>query len=395
MSRPLRPAPGRARALRSTLPGPAASRPAARLGATVGAIATALALVAVGALAFPAVAGAQARHVVVVSDSIFLGAQSPFGARMQSAGWTVDFDGAVSRSTLAGADAVRSRRATITDSLVISLGANDSGNTSTFRSRVDAVMAAADGVPNVYWLTIREVRPYYAPANQVLRDAATRYPNLHVVDWNAASAGRDGLTSGDGLHLTPAGAGEIAALVGTAVTDGSVPVPAAAPPPPPPEPVAQSVPVDPPVVDPAIAAVGAPTAAGDVQASVPVEARGEVPAFDRSDLVRVSEPIAVGGPPARPATSGPGSGPAVVVVAVMALVASVVILLRRSPWMPFVLRAPSIAVRRSPVTRAELRAARIAGSMDRHPSVAAVPPVPDEAPADPGARIVSGSSSQS
>ncbi|HNL48488.1 MAG TPA: hypothetical protein PKK89_05980, partial [Microthrixaceae bacterium] len=62
MSRPLRPAPGRARALRSTLPGPAASRPAARLGATVGAIVTALALVAVGALAFPAVAGAQARH---------------------------------------------------------------------------------------------------------------------------------------------------------------------------------------------------------------------------------------------------------------------------------------------------------------------------------------------
>ena len=261
VSRPLRPAPGRARALRSTLPGPAASRPAARLGATVG-DRTALALVAVGALAFPAVAGAQARHVVVVSDSIFLGAKSPFGARMQTAGWTVDFDGAVSRSTLAGADAVRSRRATITDSSSSAWVANDSGNTSTFRSRVDAVAAAADGVPGR--LLADHPRGAAVPRRPTRSCAGgRRVPNLHVVDWNAASAGRDGLTSGDGLHLTPAGAGEIAALVGTAVTDGSVPVPAAAPPPPPPEPVAQSVPVDPPVVDPAIAAVGAPTAAGD------------------------------------------------------------------------------------------------------------------------------------
>lgn len=173
--------------------------------------------VTVGSGVGPPTAGAQARRLVVVGDSVILGARSQMVGAFERAGWAVTFDAEINRSTLAGADAVRSRAGELTDSLVVNLGTNDAGNPATFRQRVDAVMAAAGSTPLVYWLTIREVRPYYGPANQVLRDAAERYPNLSVIDWNAATAGSSGLTAVDGLHLTPAGASSMTFLVGSTV----------------------------------------------------------------------------------------------------------------------------------------------------------------------------------
>lgn len=158
------------------------------------------------------VAGAQQpapaappRKVLVVGDSVILGAQNQMTQGFAGRGWTVVFDASVSRSTSAGAQAVAARKADATDTLVVNLGANDAGNANLFAQRVEQVMAAAAGVPHVYWLTIREVRPYYPAANNVLREAATRHPNLTVVDWNAASTA-PGLTSADGLHLKPQGA---------------------------------------------------------------------------------------------------------------------------------------------------------------------------------------------
>jgi hypothetical protein len=151
----------------------------------------------------------------------------------------------VSRSTLAGAQVVGARAGELTDTLVVALGANDAGNPAAFRQRVDAVLAAAGAVPRVLWLTIPEVRSYYPAANQVLRDAAAVHPNLRVVDWHV-TASIPGMTSSDGLHLTPAGARAMSlVLVGAALTGGD-PVPAPPPPttPPPPEPVPTTVPPD-------------------------------------------------------------------------------------------------------------------------------------------------------
>lgn len=334
----------------------------------------ALAVVAVAgallALVGPDV-GAQQRHVVVVSDSILLGAQAPCTSRLQGAGWTVDFDGAVSRSTSAGAEAVSSRSAGLTDSLVISLGANDAGNPATFRSRVDSVMAAAGAVPHVYWITIREVRPYYAPANQILRDAATRYPNLTVVDWHAASAGRDGLTSSDGLHLTPTGANALADLLAAAVTTGSAPaIPAAPAAPAAAAPVeAPPAPVEPaPAAVPSPAPVEAPTTTAAPTTVAPTSTVAEEP--ERVELAGDAVAATV-----EPST-GLGSAPWVLVV--LAALVGAFALARRSPRMPFALRSASVPVGPAHVSRAQLRAARIAGAQERHPSTADVPPVPDE-----------------
>jgi len=169
-------------------------------------------VVLAGTLAGTAPAGAQQpapgtppRKVLVVGDSVILGAQNQMTQGFAGKGWSVVFDASVSRSTSAGAQAVAARRADATDALVVNLGANDAGNANLYAQRVEQVLAAAAGVPHVYWLTIREVRPYYPAANNVLREAARRHPNLTVVDWNAASTA-PGLTSSDGLHLKPQGA---------------------------------------------------------------------------------------------------------------------------------------------------------------------------------------------
>jgi lysophospholipase L1-like esterase len=267
-----------------------------RRPALLGAIAVAL-VVTAGIVPVPG-AAAQPRRVVVVGDSIILGARGPLESTLGRDGWATTFDAAVNRSTLAGAGVVRRHGPDLGDSLVVSLGANDAGNPATFRQRVDAVMAAAAFVPHVYWLTIREVRPYYRSANQVLRDATTRFPNLRLVDWNGATAGAPGLTAGDGLHLTPAGAKSMAGLVTTSVRSGAKPQP---PPGPPstagPEPAVSAVPPPAPTT-----AAPAPTTAAPATAA-PTGPTTSVPA---TSLVTTAAPTTATPTTATP-TTVPGS----------------------------------------------------------------------------------------
>ena len=76
-----------------------------------------------------------------------------------------------------------------------------------YSADIDTVMNALvdAGVENVLWMTLHEQRPDYATMNAQIRAAATRWPQMIVVDWNAAS--RDHAWFGDdGLHLNYAGA---------------------------------------------------------------------------------------------------------------------------------------------------------------------------------------------
>ena len=225
-------------------------------------------------------AGAQERRVVVIGDSIILGAESALVGAFQGAGWQISFDAAVSRSTVAALDAIEAHRAELTDSLVLSFGANDAGNPATFRARVERVLAATASVPNVYWLTIREVRDYYPAANQVLREVAAGHPNVTVVDWNGATAGNDSYTAGDGLHLNGSGAARMAEVLVGAVVNGVAP-PAAQPAPPPPPPTTAAPPPPKTTVAPTTAApattVPAPTttAAASTTSSTTTEAPDE------------------------------------------------------------------------------------------------------------------------
>lgn len=165
----------------------------------------------------------EGRRAVVVSDSILAGAESALVARLEEAGWSVTFDAEVNRTTYSAAAVVASHRDELTDTVVLSLGANDGADRETFRRRVDSVLAEVRDVPHVYWLSLHEVRDGYVGANEVLRELERQHPNLTVLDWHSLASADAALTASDGLHLSPAGARAMAGLVGDAATQAPDP----------------------------------------------------------------------------------------------------------------------------------------------------------------------------
>jgi hypothetical protein len=263
----------------------------------------------------------------------------------------VTYDAAVSRSTAAGLEAIETHRAELTDSLVVSLGANDAGSPSQFRQRVQAIMDATAGVPHVYWVTIREVRDYYGPANQIVREVAAGRPNVTVVDWHAATAGSTDLTSSDGLHLNGAGAARMAQVVTDAVVAGTLPAAAPATPAPPP-PTAPPTTVAPTTVAPTTAA---PTTVAPTTSAAPTTTS---PTTDSDDAERAERAVADGSILAADTIWTVGGGFALVVLALAACGLALAV------W-ALVRSRPSATATRSPAhpaVRARQRAERIAAA---------------------------------
>lgn len=173
-----------------------------------------------------------ALHVSMVGDSVMLGARDDLLASLP--GDQVTVDAVENRSLLGAVSLVAPEASAMGDVVVLDLGYNDASDPAVFRSRIDSMMGALAPVPAVVWFTQRVFRPDRAPMNQELAAAQQRYPNLRVVDWDAAVAAHPDYVYGDGIHLTTSGRAEFAALAREAV-DGyratrQVPVTTAPPP---------------------------------------------------------------------------------------------------------------------------------------------------------------------
>jgi len=99
---------------------------------------------------------------------------------------------------------------------IIQLGYNDDPN--TLQSDVDQVVNAlnARGIQRVVFvnLSTRRTSRNYALSNAVLANAATSYPNVSVLDWNAASsAPTQGRWFRDDIHLTNTGRAQFALFI--------------------------------------------------------------------------------------------------------------------------------------------------------------------------------------
>lgn len=103
-----------------------------------------------------------------------------------------------------------------TELVVVELGYNDEA--SALGERIDELMTVlvGRGVSQVAWVTMSERRlsgeqPRYALANDAVRDARGRWPQLIVLDWDAASdASEEDRWYSDGVHLTTTGQAEFA-----------------------------------------------------------------------------------------------------------------------------------------------------------------------------------------
>jgi lysophospholipase L1-like esterase len=109
-------------------------------------------------------------------------------------------------------DVIQGNAGALGDTVVVESGYNEYAQ--QYPTDLATVMTAlkAAGVQTVLWLTLRETRQDYAAMNDQIRAAAGKWPQLVVVDWNAASRNRPWFTD-DGLHLDFDGAMGMARLL--------------------------------------------------------------------------------------------------------------------------------------------------------------------------------------
>jgi hypothetical protein len=152
----------------------------------------------------PPVAG----PVSAVGDSIMIDIQPYLQADLPG----VSVDGVVSRQFETGIGVVQADRAagTLGSVLVVELGTNGSVTSSDF----DAMMEAAAGVKRVVFVNLDVPRPWEAPDNAVLAAGVARYPGVAVLaDWYTVSSPHPEWFTPDQVHLEPAGAQALAALI--------------------------------------------------------------------------------------------------------------------------------------------------------------------------------------
>lgn len=149
--------------------------------------------------------------VFVLGDSVFLGTTAAIPSALPE--WLVTYDAVGNRRLAQGIDVLAARRGQIGEAVVVHLGNNFiEGERGTYATQIDEAMAVLQDVPRVVWVTVSEVSESRVAINQAIREAAARWPNLRVAEWAPIIGARPEL-SWDGLHLTPTGRREMAALI--------------------------------------------------------------------------------------------------------------------------------------------------------------------------------------
>jgi hypothetical protein len=199
----------------------------ARIGIAIAAVLALAALVAGSSGVRSANAGsASVGRMLFLGDSVGASVAGRLPALLKKGGYAVTYEAKSARCTVnrtspcRGGEAMDVLANVETPAFaVVELGYNDTPSSLT--RGVEAVMTnlTQRGVQRVVWINMSERRPdgrggsVYGASNQVLRNAAQKWPQLIVLDWNAASSGADATgwfvprSKGkvDLIHLTPAG----------------------------------------------------------------------------------------------------------------------------------------------------------------------------------------------
>ena len=152
-------------------------------------------------------------RVLMVGDSVTVGAASATQQRLNDRGWDATIDGRVGRTTDEALAVIRARRGD-NNIFVVESGYNDAGDPNLYRQRMTAILDELANADLVVVVNLNESRWYYTSANATIRDLAASRPNVRIADWNAKVRATGGLVQSDGIHLTTAGANAMADLVG-------------------------------------------------------------------------------------------------------------------------------------------------------------------------------------
>lgn len=97
--------------------------------------------------------------------------------------------------------------------VIVGLGTNGAFTTEQLVSLIKLI----GNERKMIFINTRIPRPWESIVNERLKVSASEYPNVTLVDWYAASAGKKDYFAPDGVHLTKVGAEAYAALVAKAV----------------------------------------------------------------------------------------------------------------------------------------------------------------------------------
>ncbi|GCF76684.1 acetyltransferase [Bacillus cereus] len=97
--------------------------------------------------------------------------------------------------------------------VIIGLGTNGAFTTEQLVSLIELI----GNERKMIFINTRVPRPWESIVNERLKVTASKYPNVNLVDWYVASAGKRDYFAPDGVHLTKLGAEAYAALVVKAV----------------------------------------------------------------------------------------------------------------------------------------------------------------------------------
>ena len=154
------------------------------------------------------------RRLLVIGDSVLLGAQDALVARLGATGWQVTPVLAESLHTYDAPALVDANAAAIGDVVVVGLGTNDGQTPGQFAGWIDDLMGHLRTQRRVYWVNLPQFAEWVPAANAEIDAARTRWKNLRVIDWGTRAATDPGLRYADGIHLTSAGQAAMADLVG-------------------------------------------------------------------------------------------------------------------------------------------------------------------------------------
>ena len=171
----------------------------------------------------------RGNRVLVIGDSIMASTTVRYGGAMCEAlvplGWAVAVDAEPGRFVDFGNEVLDDRLDEAADgedwdAAVVHLGSNYRGDQASYAEQLDEILSRLAPRPTLLF-TVTEFRPDWAEVNEVVHEAAERYENVTIVDWETIS-GVPGVLTSDGLHPTPTG---VQVLVdSTAAAIGSVPL---------------------------------------------------------------------------------------------------------------------------------------------------------------------------
>jgi lysophospholipase L1-like esterase len=167
-------------------------------------------------------------RVLVIGDSILNFSQTDVSNSLDAAGWQALVDGRSGSTmeewdTLVGPDAALARP----DVAVVELGTNDCDKTcSDLGSAIDSIVEQliANGAGTVLWLNVQTMRSPAIPGaplyplhaeyvNYALEQAAVRWPEMQIVDFNSLFGQHPEWHIADGFHPNALGEQALAFLI--------------------------------------------------------------------------------------------------------------------------------------------------------------------------------------